>query len=132
MAKQDITTVCMICGAEDNAPHSVGCVKNIEINNSMDNDENLDALEEIEKAFHSRYNNVIGPSQREAITAYFYDAFTAGEKQAYEHANIIREREINDILFEVKEEAEDTYGNGEKVIKKWMEKNSIEVNPLID
>ena len=52
-------------------------------------------------------------------------------REAYAHCAIIREREINDILFEVADEARDSFGNGEKVIRKWMEKNNCEVHPLL-
>ena len=50
---------------------------------------------------------------------------------AYEHCTIIREREINDLLFEVMEEAQDSFGNGEKVIKNWMRKNNCEISSLL-
>ena len=76
-----------------------------------------------------------GKTVREALLDFYTTAYNkgveVGGKEAYEHSAIIREREINDLLFEVMEEAQDSFGNGEKVIKNWMRKNNCDVSPLL-
>jgi len=74
----------------------------------------------------------IGERQRDYIWNWFEATMVLQCKDereaAYEHSAIIRQREINEILKEVTEEAEDTYGNAPEVVRKWMVDNNCPID----
>lgn len=73
----------------------------------------------------------IGKKQQQYISDWFFATLTleckAERQDAYDHGFSILTRTCNEILKEVSEEAEDTYGNGPETVRTYMKQNNIPI-----